>query len=948
MTFSLQLLLTAAVAAGTLAACTSGRPATPASTASVPAAAVLPPPPAATSVVPLYQAEAFTVWPDRVEQAGMVARAESATQITSTYQSPASATFNRQLEFKFALNGRDNELPIGVNHRLTLLPGAAGRTVAAPVIVFGQKLNDERPAPPEGPYLEPDTRLKLRLDLRPVLAAFKKQGHFDAFNGQRIYQQDFKGVFVAGGSEPLGWDFDNLAARPQYQLQDPDGDGLYEIELLLNPGGGAVKTEPRTWKLTQDLTALPQYHSGQPLVDALWNLSLEEMLLDIRPDQTFMAGAKWDGVWTRDISYSIVLSLAHLRPDIAMNSLRRKVTPDGRIIQDTGTGGSWPCSSDRLVWALAAWEVYLETGDRAWLREAATVISKSLQADAAVVASGGLVRGESSFLDWRQQTYPRWMQPADIYEARALGTNALYVQALRVMALMRTALGESSADATAAADKLAAHVNEKLWNGATNYYGQYRYGPRGGQALSPRWEALGEALCILHGIADGAQAGSLVQHGPRLSWGTPTVWPMLPGIPPYHNQSVWPFVQAYWTCGAARANAPDEALTWGLACLYRPAALFLTNKENVNALDGDFKGTEINSDRQLWSVAGTLASVTRVLFGMAYAPDQLTFRPVVPAAYAGEKTLRNFRYRAATLTIQLRGTGRTLRTATLDGQPLPTIEGAASVPANLTGAHALVLELANDAPAPVPSRGGRDEPHWVQPVATPETPLVQLLPTALTWAAVENAVGYVLYQDGQRGPDLGAATKYGLPATANAPALSYYQVLAVDADGRESFLSEPVEVVVPGARQHVKPTAGLTKTGPGQSQLPGFTGGGFVLLPKEASPLSFEVRLKEAGRYEVEIRYANGSGPVNTDNKCALRTLYADGQRVGPIVMPQRGAGEWANWGYSNALRVPLTAGVHRLELRYDGATDANMNAEGINTALIDELRLTRTRDQRN
>ena len=38
----------------------------------------------------------------------------------------------------------------------------------------------------------------------------------------------------------------------------------------------------------------------------------------------------------------------------------------------------------------------------------------------------GLVKGESSFLDWREQTYPKWMQPADIYESENLGTNAVH------------------------------------------------------------------------------------------------------------------------------------------------------------------------------------------------------------------------------------------------------------------------------------------------------------------------------------------------------------------------------------------------------------------------------------------------------------------------------------------------------------------------------------------
>ena len=89
-----------------------------------------------------------------------------------------------------------------------------------------------------------------------------------------------------------------------------------------------------------------------------------------------MAGAKWDGVWTRDISYSILLALAAIEPQIARTSLLRKVER-GRIIQDTGTGGSWPCSTDRMTWALAAWEIYLSTGDRDdWLAQSFEIIRR--------------------------------------------------------------------------------------------------------------------------------------------------------------------------------------------------------------------------------------------------------------------------------------------------------------------------------------------------------------------------------------------------------------------------------------------------------------------------------------------------------------------------------------------------------------------------------------------
>jgi len=89
----------------------------------------------------------------------------------------------------------------------------------------------------------------------------------------------------------------------------------------------------------------------------------------------------------------------------------------------------------------------------------------------------------------------------------------------------------------------------------------------------------------------------------------------------------------------------------GLASIYRAAALFNTNKENMVATTGDYAGTQINSDRQLWSVAGTLATVYRIFFGMEFTPDGISFTTFVPSAYTGDKSIRNFKYRNAILTI---------------------------------------------------------------------------------------------------------------------------------------------------------------------------------------------------------------------------------------------------------------------------------------------------------
>ena len=111
---------------------------------------------------------------------------------------------------------------------------------------------------------------------------------------------------------------------------------------------------------------------------------------------------------------------------------------------DTGTGGAYPCSTDRIVWATAAWEICQATGDEAWLRKVYPIIKQSIADDRqnACDPATGLMHGESSFLDWREQTYPRWMQPADIYQSETLGTNAVHYQANIVLAQMAAKLGD--------------------------------------------------------------------------------------------------------------------------------------------------------------------------------------------------------------------------------------------------------------------------------------------------------------------------------------------------------------------------------------------------------------------------------------------------------------------------------------------------------------------------
>ncbi|MFT2011349.1 MGH1-like glycoside hydrolase domain-containing protein [Pontibacter sp. 13R65] len=778
-----------------------------------------------SSTAAIWQSRAYTLYPDRVVQQGQEARAESATAMVSNYQSPANEFQSPELQFKFSINGKDNEMISGKGHRFVC--ATEGGTCATPVITFGQQYTDEASVP-ANTYLAPNTILTVKLDMRHVLEALNTKGFYTTYDGTTIHKDDFKSVFVAGNTAPMMWDFDNLVNRPELEMKDPDGDGIYEAILTLNAPADAKTTASR-WELSADLAAFPKYSSDYPLIDALYNLSLEEMQLDIEADSTFRTGEEWAGVWTRDISYSIILSLATLQPKVSQYSLMRKVQ-NGRIIQDTGTGGAYPVSTDRIVWALAAWEIYKVTGDNNWLKQAYEIVRNSAEDDLknAHNPETGLVKGESSFLDWREQTYPKWMQPVDIYESESLGTNAVHYQANVILSEMAKLLNDSKAAAKYAqvAMTIKNGINEQLWVPEKGYYGQYLYG-RNLKILSPRAEALGEALSVLYNIADATKEKSIVANTPIYDFGIPCIFPQIPNIPPYHNNGIWPFVQAYWSLAAAKAGN-EQALVESMSAIFRPAALFLTNKENFVASNGDFAGTQINSSRQLWSVAGNMSMVYKVLFGIDYTATSLVFKPFVPKAFKGKHSLSNFKYRQAVLDISLEGYGNQIRSITLDGKPLANAE----LPANLQGLHQLRIVLANNA---VQENKVNKVPHTVSPAV----PVVRLSGNKLLWQPVEGAVNYVVLKNG----NVMASTEATSQSISTA-GYAEYQLIAEDAAGLMSFASEPLAAPIKAVQMYELEKVALKAALPYK----GFSGEGFVETTREKNTsIKIPISVPEAG-----------------------------------------------------------------------------------------------------
>ena len=450
---------------------------------------------------------------------------------------------------------------------------------------------------------------------------------------------------------------------------------------------------PREISESQDY---PTLQSNQIWFDALYALAITEAqdcsVPDISdgsyndgnpignppPDGYFQTGLFWTYVWTRDSSYSMDLSLANIDPLRALNSLNFKLSErreggDRQIIQDTGTGGSYPISSDRVVWSLGSRALLRQLqGDtrRNFLERSYEAIKNTIEHDRLVIfdSQDGLYRGEQSFLDWREQSYPAWtaQDPVQIGMSKALSTNCCHFHALQFAALLAEELGNNSDQQkyNQWAQELRQAIRSHLYLPEQQLYSTFittTFAPGAAQ----HYDLLGNALAILLDIADEQQAQQMVANYPHLPKGAAVIWPQQRGTLIYHNQAIWPFVTAYWL-RAAKKVANDQAVTLGISSLVRGAALSLSNMENFDAvsgrveLDTEPKEPQVNSPRQLWSVAGYLSMVHEIIFGLSWTDSGISIAPYITREFrnnllpkSNQLVLNGLSYRSRQLDITL-------------------------------------------------------------------------------------------------------------------------------------------------------------------------------------------------------------------------------------------------------------------------------------------------------
>ncbi|WP_421919537.1 hypothetical protein [Marinifilum sp.] len=659
-----------------------------------------------------------------------------------------------------------------------------------------------------------------------------------------------------------------------------------------------------SWKQKRKLFDYPTYQCKHTLLNAIYNLSLEEIDRKIINDSIFSP----ESIATSTLGYSSILSLALLLPDVCQNSLIQRVRKD-RIIQDSGTGGSWPISSDRLVWAIAAWEIYKAKGDKDWLRKSYFIIKNSLDDDLNVIWDyhSHLFKGEASFLNWREQSYPSWMSPIDIYESYSLSNQIIHYKALQVIIKMGSLLNKDTQKYSHISEALKKSINKQFYLGEDQHLSQFKY--KNYNLLSDHSDALGESLANIWHVSKESD-----KQLPITNFGTPCFYPQIPNIPNYHNNTSWPFVQGFWNWAVAE-NRNTMAVLYGLSSSIRSTGLFLTNKENFEIDNGDFNYTESNSDRNLLSAAASVSNFLHVLMGIRLNAKEMEFKPVIPRELKGKHTLSNLKYQNAILHIEILGFGDKISSFTFDD----TAYRRAIIPKDIEGHHKIVIKMNNQIP-------DGEKVNLVSNQTSPSTPTLSYRKQELHWNQIKNASHYKVYRNGE----LLLETKDNYMTELSFEYPVEFCVQAVDSLHYHSFLSKPIVLCQSKYEKFLEAEAFQT------NQKSSF----IVLKKSDPEPYYFQIKAPKRGLYQISFLYANGNGDFDKGDKCVSRSLWQNNGYLGSIVFPQRGKGNWSDYGYSNSFQTKLKKGLNFFKISFEEFND-NMN--GIQNAVrIDKIKLLR------
>ena len=438
------------------------------------------------------------------------------------------------------------------------------------------------------------------------------------------------------------------------------------------------------------------------------------------------AGLLYGKPWTRDAAINIWNGFGLLSPDVSKNTLLAQIEKD-----DTGknmiAGQYW----DKIIWTLGAWNDYLYSGDREFLKFAYQATQNTLQQLETEEFSqeSGLFRGPAVYGDGvaaypaiythhqsEDQTgsYSGIDQWAEVNEdlkypkghglpMQVLSTNAVYYQAYRLLTRMAHELKEKpEKEWEEKAENLRKSINHHFWNESKHNYDYLidSFGHCDAQ------ESLGIAFCLLFDIADEEKVADIFKTTVVEPAGVPCVYPTFERyrndtLDSYgrHSGTVWPHIQGFWADGAMKYQYHDiflhefNALTRHALRDFQFVEIYHPTRETpYGGIQEPYlkEWTEwFCAERQTWSATAYLRMIFQYMVAMKFSEQGVTFKPFVPDGI-NSMSLLGLRYRNSTLDIHITGTGTTIEHFFVNG--LET--GNFFIPADSNGKIAIEINLA--------------------------------------------------------------------------------------------------------------------------------------------------------------------------------------------------------------------------------------------------------------
>lgn len=451
-----------------------------------------------------------------------------------------------------------------------------------------------------------------------------------------------------------------------------------------------------------------QLSGNNAAVNDAFNLAVKTVDINIRRG-ILAAGADYGGDWTRDIAINSWNGVSLLRPQVAKQSLW-SVT----IHKDTIGLQYW----DKIIWAIGAYNHYLATGDREFLKQAYRCSANTMNQleQQAFDAKYGLFTGPSVFNDgiaaYPEPIYEPGNNSSGVLDhknsayIKCLSTNCVYYGAY--LALVKMAADAGDQRSIAAYQQKAAALKQNilkyLYNKDDNSF-SYLIDQNG--HVFKAQEGLGISFAVIFGVIEGKNADQLISNATVSKYGITSIYPDFPRYskekPGRHNNIVWPMVNGFFAKAAITAGS-NAAFTNEL---YNLTHLALDEDKG----DYDFReiynpytgkpdgGWQANGDKypeyhwascklQTWSATAYISMVLNGVIGLRLGERSLAFEPYLPDGVNNIR-IKDLPYRNAVLDIAVKGKGSRVTSFLVDGKQ----QKMHAIPYAMAGRHSVTIEM---------------------------------------------------------------------------------------------------------------------------------------------------------------------------------------------------------------------------------------------------------------